>query len=73
MKAFVEAARAARRSDDPAAPDLELASYAGEGHGMGGWKPATQPDALRRMRDFLRIQLHPWDFTGNPHGDLTAY
>ena len=44
-----------------------------EGHGMGGWTPATQADALQRMRDFLRIHLKPWDFTDNPHGDLTAY
>ena len=47
--------------------------FEGEGHGMGGWKPATQAIALNRMRDFLRIQLKPWDFTDNPHGDLTAY
>ena len=40
---------------------------------MGGWTPATQADALQRMRDFLRIHLKPWDFTDNPHGDLTAY
>eukprot|EP00908_Phaeocystis_cordata_P003267 Transcript_13559.p1 GENE.Transcript_13559~~Transcript_13559.p1 ORF type:complete len:767 (+),score=240.76 Transcript_13559:97-2397(+) len=72
-KAFVEAAQAARRPPDPAAPALELVSFAGEGHGMGGWKPATQADALHRMRDFLRIHLKPWDFTDNPHGDLTAY
>ena len=38
-----------------------------------GWAPATQADALQRMRDFLRIHLKPWDFTDNPHGDLTAY
>lgn len=73
VKAFVEAARAARRADDPAAPALEFASFAGEGHGMGGWAPATQADAFQRMRDFLRIHLKPWDFTDNPHGDLTAY
>ena len=51
------------------APALEFASFAGEGHGMGGWTPATQADALQRMRDFLRIHLKPWDFTDNPHGD----
>ena len=73
VKAFVEAARASRRADDPAAPALEFASFAGEGHGMGGWSPATQADALGRIRDFLRIHLKPWDFTDNPHGDLTAY
>lgn len=72
-KAFVEAARGARRADDPTAPALEFASFAGEGHGMGGWSPATQADALGKMRDFLRIHLKPWDFTDNPHGDLTAY
>ena len=72
-RTFVEAARSSRSSLDPAAPALELVSFAGEGHGMGGWKPETQADALRRMRDFLRIHLQPWDFTDNPHGDLTAY
>ena len=50
-----------------------LASYAGEGHGMGGWSAKTQADALARVRDFLRVHLKPWDFTDNPHGDLTAY
>ena len=72
-RAFVDAARASRRSDDPAAPALEFVSFKGEGHGMGGWKPATQGDALSRMRDWLRVHLKPWDFTDNPHGDLTAY
>ena len=72
-RAFVEAARSSRSSLDPSAPALELVSFAGEGHGMGGWKPATQVDALRRMSEFLRIHLQPWDFTDNPHGDLTAY
>ena len=40
---------------------------------MGGWSAKTQADALARVRDFLRIHLKPWDFTDNPHGDLTAY
>ena len=56
-RAFVEAAKAARRADDPLAPALEFASYEGEGHGMGGWKPATQADALNRISAFLRIHL----------------
>ena len=54
-------------------PALEFASFAGEGHGMGGWSAKTQADALARIRDFLRIHLKSWDFTDNPHGDLTAY
>ena len=29
--------------------------------------------SLERVETFLRINLKPWDFTSNPHGDLTAY
>ena len=72
VKAFVDAARAARR-DEPGAPALEFVSFAGEGHGMGGWKPVTKAAAFKQLQDFLRIHLKPWDFTDNPHGDLTAY
>ena len=72
VKAFVEAARA-KRGDDPSSPALEFVSFDGEGHGMGGWKPATRAAAFKHLRDFLRIHLKPWDFTDNPHGDLTAY
>lgn len=67
--AFVDAARG---SAHPLA-SVTSVTYAGEGHGMGGWSPETQKDAMRRIRDFLRIHLKPWDFTDNPHGDLTAY
>ena len=72
VKAFVEAARAVR-DDNPASPALEFVSFEGEGHGMGGRKPATKAAAFKHMREFLRIHLKPWDFTDNPHGDLTAY
>ena len=71
--AFVDAARAAPARRDVGAPALEFASYAGEGHGMGGWSAKTQADALARVRDFLRIHLKPWDFTDNPHGEVAAY
>ena len=36
-------------------------------------RPQAQADVLDRLRTFLRVNLKPWDFTDNPHGDLTAY
>jgi dipeptidyl aminopeptidase/acylaminoacyl peptidase len=72
VSAFVDSARAAR-GNKPGAPALEFVSFEGEGHGMGGWKPATRAAAFKQMADFLRVHLKPWDFTDNPHGDLTAY
>lgn len=65
---FVEAAR---RSTHPGA-EVEFHAYPGEGHGMSG-TAEVQADYLRRIRTFLRIHLKPWDFTSNPHGDVTAY
>jgi dipeptidyl aminopeptidase/acylaminoacyl peptidase len=64
---FVEAAR---RSLHPNA-SVEYHAYPGEGHGISG--TAAQADFLSRVETFLRINLKPWDFTDNPHGDLTAY
>lgn len=64
---FVEAAR---RSVNPGA-SVEYHAYEGEGHGISG--TAAQADILQRMSTFFRINLKPWDFTDNPHGDLTAY
>jgi len=51
---------------------VEFHAYPGEGHGMSGTSE-VQSDYLRRIQTFLRIHLKPWDFTSNPHGDLTAY
>jgi dipeptidyl aminopeptidase/acylaminoacyl peptidase len=50
---------------------VALKTYAGEGHGMSG--TAAQKGVLQTMEEFLRIHLKPWDFTDNPHGELTAY
>lgn len=61
---------AARRSSHPGA-SVEYHAYQGEGHGISG--TAAQADFLQRMSTFFRINLKPWDFTDNPHGDLTAY
>jgi dipeptidyl aminopeptidase/acylaminoacyl peptidase len=65
---FVEAAK---QSPHPLA-SVEYHVYQGEGHGMSG-SSEVQADYLNRIRTFLRIHLKPWDFTSNPHGDLTAY
>jgi len=46
-------------------------SYAGEGHGMSGTK--AEKDVLDQIQKFLRVNLKPWDFTSNPHGDVAAY
>jgi len=67
IPAFVDAAK---RSTHPNA-SVEYHSYAGEGHGISG--TAAQVDVLQKMETFLRVNLKPWDFTDNPHGDLTAY
>eukprot|EP00592_Proboscia_alata_P003104 CAMPEP_0194371742 /NCGR_PEP_ID=MMETSP0174-20130528/20160_1 /TAXON_ID=216777 /ORGANISM="Proboscia alata, Strain PI-D3" /LENGTH=735 /DNA_ID=CAMNT_0039149965 /DNA_START=137 /DNA_END=2344 /DNA_ORIENTATION=- len=64
---FVEAAK---RSPHPGA-SVEYQAYKGEGHGMAGTE--TQVDYLKRVKTFLRINLKPWDFTDNPHGEVTAY
>jgi len=64
---FVEALK---RSTHPNAA-VEYHAYPGEGHGMAGTE--TQADYLNRVKTFLRINLKPWDFTDNTHGDLTAY
>merc|ERR550532_1758525 len=63
--AFVEAAR---RSPHPGA-SVEYHAYPGEGHGLSGTE--TQADVLGRIKTFLRINLKPWDFTDNPHGEVT--
>jgi len=62
---------AAKTSPHPNA-SIEYHAYPGEGHGMSGTSE-VQADYLRRIQNFLRIHLKPWDFTSNPHGDLTAY
>ena len=67
IAAFVEAAK---HAEHPKA-SVCLTSYPGEGHGMAGI--VAQNDVLSQMKDFLRVNLKPWDFTDNPHGDLTAY
>eukprot|EP00929_Paragymnodinium_shiwhaense_P020251 TRINITY_DN13556_c0_g1_i2.p1 TRINITY_DN13556_c0_g1~~TRINITY_DN13556_c0_g1_i2.p1 ORF type:complete len:546 (-),score=69.24 TRINITY_DN13556_c0_g1_i2:142-1779(-) len=64
---FVEACK---RSSHPGA-SVEYHAFAGEGHGMAGTQ--TQADYLDKVKTFLRINLKPWDFTDNPHGDLTSY
>ena len=61
---------AAKKSKHPGAA-VEFVTYPGEGHGMSG--TAAQKDVLQKIKDFLRINLKPWDFTDNPHGELTTY
>ena len=61
---------AARRSPHPGA-SVEYHAYPGEGHGMAGTE--AQADFLCRVKTFLRINLKPWDFTSNPHGEVAAY
>merc|ERR1712216_906380 len=51
--------------------NVEFVSYAGEGHGISG--VSAQKDVLEKMKTFLRVNLKPWDFTANPHGDVTSY
>ena len=51
---------------------VEYHAYPGEGHGMSG-TAEVQADYLNRIKTFLRINLKPWDFTSNPHGNVTAY
>ena len=36
-------------------------------------RPQAQADVLDRLRTFLRVNLKPWDFTDNPHGEVAAY
>jgi len=60
----------AQKASHPSAVVTSV-TYPGEGHGMSG--TAAQKDVLKQLRDFLRINLKPWDFTDNPHGDVTAY
>ena len=64
---FVDAAK--RSPSDDAS--VEFVSYAGEGHGMSGTK--TEGEVLEKIETFLRVNLKPWDFTSNPHGDTVAY
>ena len=64
---FVEAAR---RSQHCRA-SVEFVSYAGEAHGMSGTK--AERDVLDQIQNFLRVNLKPWDFTSNPHGDVATY
>jgi len=63
---------AAKRSAHSGAR-VTYVSYPGEGHSMAGWASSAQNDALKKIRDFLRVNLKPWDFTDNPHGYLTTY
>ena len=58
------------RSPHPGA-SVESHFYAGEGHGIAG--TVAQADYLDRIRTFLRINMKPWDFTDNPHVEVTAY
>ena len=60
----------AKKAPHPSAV-VTCVTYPGEGHGMSG--TAAQKDVLKQLSDFLRINLKPWDFTDNPHGDVTAY
>lgn len=64
---FVEAAKLSSH----AGASVEYHSYKGEGHGMSGTE--AQADYLNRVKIFLRINLKPWNFTDNPHGEVTAY
>lgn len=64
---FVEAAQ----QSPHAGAAVECHYYKGEGHGMSGTE--AQADYLNRVKTFLRIHLKPWDFTDNPHGEVTAY
>jgi len=66
---FVEAAK---RAPHPLA-SVACVTYPGCGHGVRGWNCKAQSDLLRQMRDFLRVNLKPWDFTDNPHGELATY
>ena len=61
---FVERVKAA-------GADVEFVVYEGEGH--SNRDPENQRDVLQRIETFLRVNLKPWDFVSNPHGDVTAY
>jgi pimeloyl-ACP methyl ester carboxylesterase len=65
---FVEAAKRSVHSG----AKVTYVTYPGDGHGMRNWG-GVGSDPMQRIRDFLRVNLKPWDFTDNPHGDLTTY
>jgi hypothetical protein len=74
IASFVEVAKGKLGSQHPQPhqrPSIEFVSYPGEGHGMTG--TAAQKDVLKQMEQFLKVHLKPWNFTDNPHGDLTSY
>jgi|LauGreDrversion4_2_1035121.scaffolds.fasta_scaffold2060419_1 hypothetical protein len=31
-----------------------------------------EKDVLEKIKTFFRVNLKPWDFTFNPHGDVAA-
>ena len=44
-----------------------------EGHSPSQWTEEHQSEWLETIERFLKLHLKPWDFTSNPHGDVTAY
>jgi acetyl esterase/lipase len=69
---FAQAKRFADRAA-AAGADVETLFLEGEPHGMGSWSKDSQAKMMDATRKFLTCHLKPWDFTSNPHGDVTAY
>ena len=69
---FSQAKRFADRAA-AAGADVETLFLEGEPHGMGSWSKDAQAKMMDATRKFLTCHLKPWDFTSNPHGDVTAY
>ena len=69
---FAQAKRFADRAA-AAGADVETLFLEGEPHGMGSWSKDAQAKMMDATRKFLTCHLKPWDFTSNPHGDVTAY
>ena len=64
IKTFAERAKS---------PLLETLFLEGEGHGTSSWSLESQTLWCDKVAAFLKANLAPWNFTDNPHGEVTAY
>ena len=54
-------------------PLLETLFFEGEGHSPSGWSAEHRKAWFGAVAKFLKTHLQPWNFTDNPHGEVTAY
>ena len=52
---------------------LQRLFFDDEGHSPSRWSEEHQRKWLETIEQFLKLHLKPWDFTSNPHGEVTAY